>query len=147
MDEVELGGVFRHHLQQHGIGRIRVDTFLTQAQRLGPNGMKPAPRLRIAAREQRHVVPQFDQFIHQPSNYPLCATIKLWGYAFSERSELSDAHRTLVTRSKNGARNVQVPFSPSILRAWFHGNSSEGECFHFFSIQYSLLAEQFLELP
>jgi hypothetical protein len=49
----------------------------------------------VAARKQGDRVTQFDQFIDQPRDHPLCATVQLGRHAFGQGSDLSDTHEDL----------------------------------------------------
>jgi hypothetical protein len=55
--------------------------------------MKLCARRRVTAREQRHLVPEFDQLVDQPGDDPLSAAIELRRDAFGQRCDLGDAHR------------------------------------------------------
>lgn len=89
VNHVEVFRALGDGLQQHGTGRIGVHALLTEAQCAWPHGMEFAFRPGIAAREQRDVVTELHQFVHQPRHHPLGAAVQLRANAFGEGRELS----------------------------------------------------------
>jgi len=49
---------------------------------------------RVAAREERHIVPQPDELLGEIRDDPFRAAVKLGRHAFGERCNLRDLHRT-----------------------------------------------------
>src|SRR6201987_3829017 len=100
VDHVEVSRALGDRLQQHGAGGIWIDALPPETQRARPHGMKLAFRPGVAAREQRDVVTELDQLIHQPRHDPLRAAVELRRDAFGQGSKLSDAHRCRSSRPK-----------------------------------------------
>src|SRR4051812_48978788 len=94
MQEVEflivasLSNVFEHdHVQGVGIPHRSV-----QPQRFRPCRAELCRGLRIAAGEQRDVVPEGNELFGQPVNDPLSASIELRWHSLRQRSNLRNAH-------------------------------------------------------
>ena len=92
VDDVEILGPLRNRLQQDGTDGTRIGALSSKAKRARPDRVKLAARPRIAAREQRNVVSEFDQFVDQPGDHPLRPAVELRRHAFGQRSDLGDAH-------------------------------------------------------
>jgi hypothetical protein len=92
MQHVELVRALTHsfehrHVQRHGVAHPPVEP-----ESLRPDRLEPGPRRRIAAGEQRHLMPQRHQFLGQPRHDALGTAIKLRRDRFGQRGDLGDAH-------------------------------------------------------
>src|SRR5262249_61232530 len=81
------------NLLEHGhVQRIRIADRAIQTQGLRPTCLEVGRSLRIAAREQDDVMSERDQFVRQPRNNTLGASIKLGRNRLRQRSYLRDLH-------------------------------------------------------
>ncbi len=92
MQHVELGGVRadlveHQHVVGNGVADRRVET-----QRLGAARHEVRRGDGVAAREQRHIVAQRDQFLGEIGDDALGAPIEPGRHAFDQRSNLRDFH-------------------------------------------------------
>jgi hypothetical protein len=93
MDQIKIFRPLRDSLKQHGAGSVRIRPLSAQTERAGPHWVKLAACLGIATRKKRDLMAERDQFVNQPGDHPLGATIEFRRYAFGQGSELSDTHR------------------------------------------------------
>ena len=93
VDDIEFGRVPGHRFQQRRLGNHRVRPWAAEAKSPRPNGMKLGGGLRIAAGEQRHLMPEAHQLIDQPRHHALGAAVKLGRNAFGQRRYLGNSHR------------------------------------------------------
>ena len=94
MQDVELIGAARDLVEhQHVIGDDIADVGL-EPQGAGNARHKLGRRDRIAAREQRHVVPELDQFLGEVVNDAFGPAVGFRGNAFNQRRNLGNTHRT-----------------------------------------------------
>ena len=77
MYDVEFLRLLRNRFKQKSSGGHRVSTLPSEAQRVGPYWVKPAACPRIAARKKSDCVTALDQFIDQPGDHPLRASVEL----------------------------------------------------------------------
>ena len=84
MQDVEILGPPAHAIKhQHVIGNWIAHAGV-EPQRRGYAGHEIGCRDRIAARKQRHVMAEADQFFGQVGDDPLGAAVKSWGNAFHQ---------------------------------------------------------------
>src|SRR5262245_20648896 len=93
MDDVEAGYVLEDQFYQTHVMRSRLMAFAVAPQGLRTGLDQPRIRLRVAAGEQRDLMPQPDQFLGQIGDDPLRPPIQLRGDAFVKRGDLRDSHR------------------------------------------------------
>jgi hypothetical protein len=93
MNHVEIPRPLGDSFEQQGAGSVRIGPLPAQTERAGPYWVKLAACPGIAAREERDVVAELDQFVNQPGDYPLGAAVEFRRDAFGQGSELSDTHR------------------------------------------------------
>src|SRR5205814_136181 len=110
IDLVDLGGDLERDAARPGDGDGAVRPFFrTDAPEEGeiaaarvegrveaPRGVRAGYELgrceRIAAGEQRHVVPLGDQLLGDPGDDPFGAAVKPWRHALDKRGDLGDPH-------------------------------------------------------
>ena len=90
MQDVEVVGALADAIEhQHVIGDRIADAGV-EPECLGHAGHEIGRRDRIAAREQRHVMAEANQFLGQVGDDPLGAAVKSWGDAFHQGRNLRD---------------------------------------------------------
>src|SRR5262245_53105237 len=92
MDEVELLSLSGDQLDKPDMVRKLLPTGRLLPERPGTARNQPGGGLRIAAGEQRDLVPLPDKLLGQVRDNPLCPAIELWRNALEEWSDLRDAH-------------------------------------------------------
>ncbi len=94
MQDVEIVSATRDPVQhQHIIGNDVADARF-EAKGAGHTGHEFSRRDRVAARKQRHLMPESDQFFGEIVNNSLCPAIGSRGDAFDKRRDLGDTHIT-----------------------------------------------------
>src|SRR5262249_1874472 len=79
--------------------RIRIADRAIQTQGLRPTCLEVGRRLRIATREQNNVMSERNQFVGQPRNNALGASIKLGRNGLGQRGYLRDLHPVVLSSS------------------------------------------------
>ena len=92
MQDVESLGHAADVFHHHQLRRDRIGNRGIEAQRLRPHRPERGAGLRIAAREQRHLVAHRDQLFRQVGDDPLGAAVEARRHGFDEGSNLGDAH-------------------------------------------------------
>src|ERR1051326_7312127 len=92
MDQVELRPAAIPPVQHRKMMRERVLASLVEPQGLFALRLKICRGPRVAAREQRHVMSEPEQFLGQIKHYALGAAIKLRRAAFVKRTDLCNFH-------------------------------------------------------
>ncbi|GIQ75422.1 hypothetical protein BraRD5C2_38630 [Bradyrhizobium sp. RD5-C2] len=92
VDHVEISRMLGDGFQQHRASRVGIDALTPQAESARPYRMELASRPGIAARKERNVVSELDQFVHQPGRDPLGASVELGRNALGKGGQLSYAH-------------------------------------------------------
>jgi hypothetical protein len=92
MQEVEVGRLPADLLQHHHMQGTRVANGPIEPQRSGPYRPELGGRDGIAAGEQRDIVPERDQLLGQPGDYPFRSAIELGRNGLGQRGDLRDAH-------------------------------------------------------
>src|SRR5499433_4291206 len=82
--------------------RIRVADRAVKTQCLRPTCLQVGRGLRIAAREQNNVMSECNQFVGQPRNNALGASIKLRRDGLSQRGYLRDLHPVILSGDPTG---------------------------------------------
>jgi len=92
MDHVELLGATGHGLQQCRLRGHWIAAWTAKPKRARPDSVKPGARARVAAREQRHLMSELDEFVDKPGNDTFGAAIEIGRHTFGQWSNLSDPH-------------------------------------------------------
>ena len=92
VQHVELVGALEHTLDHRHVQRIGIADGPVEPQGPRPDGVELGSGHRIAAGEQRHVVPQRHQLLGQPRHDALGAAVELRRGRFGQRGDLCDAH-------------------------------------------------------
>src|SRR6266566_8832825 len=92
MQQIEIMSPLANSLEHGDMQRIRIAHRSIQTQGLRPTCLKVGRSLRIAAREQDDLMSERDQFVGQPRNNALGASIKLRRNGLSQRGYLRDLH-------------------------------------------------------
>src|SRR5262245_19964850 len=92
VQQIEIMSPLANSLEHGDMQRIRVADRAVQTQCLRPTWLQVGRGLRIAAREQDNVMSERNQFVGQPRNNALGASIKLRRNGLSQRGYLRDLH-------------------------------------------------------
>src|SRR5262245_66658754 len=92
VQQIEIMSPLPASLEHGDMQRIRVADRTVKTQCLRPTCLQVGRCLRIAARKQDNVMPERNQFVGQPRNNALGASIKLRRNGLSQRGYLRDLH-------------------------------------------------------
>src|SRR5215471_11468325 len=92
VQQIEIMRPLENSLQHGDMQRIRVADRAVKTQCLRPTCLQVGRGSRIAAREQDNVMSERNQFVGQPRNNALGASIKLRRNGLSQRGYLCDLH-------------------------------------------------------
>ena len=92
VQDVELVRLRAHALEHQGKRRERILDRGIEPQRPRRAGDEPRGGLRVAAREERHIVPQPHQLLAEVGLHALGAAVKLRRHGFGERCDLGNPH-------------------------------------------------------
>src|SRR5262249_18519063 len=92
VQQIEIMSPLANSLEHGDMQRIRVADRAVKTQCLRPTCLQVGRGLRIAAREQDNVMSERNQFVGQPRNNALGASIKLRRNGLSQRGYLRDLH-------------------------------------------------------
>src|SRR5581483_4591954 len=92
MDEVELLGPFEYLRQLHHVKRERIGDAVVQPERARHRRHQRRRGARVAAREERDVVPAAHLFLDQVGDDALRTSVEGGRHALVEWSDVSDAH-------------------------------------------------------
>src|SRR5215470_14459903 len=92
VQQIEIVSPLANSLEHGDMQRIRVADRGVKTQCLRPTCLQVGRGLRIAAREQNNVMSECNQFVGQPRNNALGASIKLRRDGLSQRGYLRDLH-------------------------------------------------------
>src|SRR5215468_7979728 len=92
VQQIEIVSPLANSLEHGDMQRIRVADRAVKTQCLRPTCLQVGRGLRIAAREQNNVMSERNQFVGQPRNNALGASIKLRRNGLSQRGYLRDLH-------------------------------------------------------
>src|SRR5262249_46251563 len=92
VQQIEIVSPLANSLEHGDMQRIRVADRAVKTQCLRPTCLQVGRGLRIAAREQNNVMSECNQFVGQPRNNALGASIKLRRNGLSQRGYLRDLH-------------------------------------------------------
>ena len=107
MQHIEVTRLLANSLEHGYMQRIRVADRAIQTQCLRPTRLQFGRCLRIAACEQNDVMSKPDQFVGQPRNNTLGASVELRRNGLSQRGYLRDQRRLL--RAVTGAADWAGP--------------------------------------
>jgi hypothetical protein len=94
MDDVEVVRLTNHGFQRQNLVGHGVLAVGIEAQRLPADRDQTGARLRVAAREQRHIVSEPDKILGQVRNHTFRTAIEPRRYCFLQRSNLCYSHQT-----------------------------------------------------
>src|SRR5947209_18743503 len=92
VQKIELVGAPPHVLQHVQVQRERVADRAVEAQRARREWLKLGRRARIAAGEQRDLVPERDEFLDEPVNDPFGSAVKPGRNGLRQRGNLRNVH-------------------------------------------------------
>src|SRR5215470_7801769 len=92
VQQIEIMSPLANSLEHGDMQRIRVADRAVKTQCLRPTCLEVGRGSRIAAREQDNVMSERNQFVGQPRNNALGASIKLRRNGLSQRGYLCDLH-------------------------------------------------------
>jgi len=102
VQQIEIVSPLANLLEHGHMQRIGIADRAIQTQGFRPTCLEVGRRFRIAAREQDDVMSERDQFVGQPRNDALGASIKLGRNGLSQRSYLRDLHATILSGNPTG---------------------------------------------
>src|SRR5262249_30875102 len=115
VQQIEIMSPLADSLEHGDMQRIRVADRAVKTQCLRPTCLQVGRCLRIAARKQDNVMPERNQFVGQPRNNALGASIKLRRNGLSQRGYLRDLHAQSCLEIRlgfarcNGKASLRVP--------------------------------------
>src|SRR5215471_8346022 len=110
VQQIEIMSPLANSLEHGDMQRIRVADRAVKTQCLRPTWLQVGRGLRIAACEQDNVMPERNQFVGQPRNNALGASIKLRRNGLSQRGYLRDLHAIILSVNSTGlARDIAKP--------------------------------------
>src|SRR5215467_13470941 len=102
VQQIEIMSPLANSLEHGDMQRIRVADRAVKTQCLRPTCLQVGRGLRIAAREQDNVMSERNQFVGQPRNNALGASIKLGRNGLSQRGYLRDLHAIILSGNSTG---------------------------------------------
>ena len=112
MQEVEFAGALIDLLQHQHVQRVRVTHRAVEPQGPRPYRFKPRRGHRISTGEQRHLMPECDQFLRQPRHHAFGSPVKLRWNRLRQRCDLGNMHRFLPFLTRTDGSNVPSPGVP-----------------------------------
>ena len=92
MQNVEFVGALAHPIEHQHVVWNRVPHIGVEPERHGGTGHEVGGGYRVAARKQRHIVTQLDQFVGQIRDNSLGSAVQLRRHTFPQRRDLRDFH-------------------------------------------------------
>src|SRR5262249_41212582 len=109
VQQIEIMSPLANSLEHGDMQRIRVADRAVKTQCLRPTCLQVGRGLRIAAREQNNVMSECNQFVGQPRNNALGASIKLRRDGLSQRGYLRDLHAQSCLETRLGFASRAEP--------------------------------------
>ena len=109
VENVEFAGSLPHLFQHHHVIGDRIPGVWIQAQRLFGAFYEFRVGYRIAACEQRHLVPLPNEFFGQIGDNPLGAAVQFGRNTLEQRGNLRDSHYHVPVRGQDDGRSLRAP--------------------------------------
>src|SRR5262245_8581274 len=108
VQQIEIMSPLANSLEHGDMQRLRVADRAVQTQCLRPTCLQVGRGFRIAAREQDDIMSERNQFVGQPRNNALGASIKLRRNGLSQRGYLRDLHAQSCLEIRPGFRALHA---------------------------------------
>src|SRR5262249_18303201 len=107
VQQIEIMSPLANSLKHGDMQRIRVADRAVKTQCLRPTCLQVGRGLRFAAREQDNVMSERNQFVGQPRNNTLGASIQLGRNGLGQRRYLRDLHPIILAGNPTGLCRLQ----------------------------------------
>ena len=108
VDDIECLRLLDRGFQGQDLVGHRILAVRIEAQRLPADWHEPRPRLRVAAREKRDIVPELDEAFGQVRDHTFRAAVKPRRHRLMQWSNLSDPHRPILSSEHPTESNGRI---------------------------------------